>query len=821
MSMDDVELKGNKQVLPKGDALKWHFWFLVSFSLLLVVLIGGLFLSSLRKQETNEQPLPTSDAPGPLVVTSREGDQFLLWLKVPSYAPPASKYVTRIFSGRKFVITPASPISVEGDMFLISEKNSSSKISLSHSPLEGAEGGSAFVIEIPGDVETGAYILSFASSGGVWHTLPLTIEGLNSNELLKAEDFNPYESLTAQVLDALTPLQKDVVVFRSVVCRYDGDCYWEMVFGGNPNDPKELIVSNKQGVRRSTDAGRTWSDEEYSQIGAAPIRPVEDSRLGFFKDGSFAHTSHAIVQNESGEYIKTGSIVTGRYAGNVEASLFNKLPSSPDKYPPIQRDWLIDFPVLAIDPNTDAIYITTNSSWFEDTRKHEYAFYTSHDKGKTFKKYPLRYTGGAIKSLTVGIDGTLYAIKTDFRSDSTVVDYTMLRFSSVDPPVFEEIPTPAIFLGGSMRTFQGSSRGLSTFDSAEIVADTHEGSPHRGRLHLVWTQEKKVVPDPKFEYGLAGYDYNVFASFTDDRGTTWSQPVRINDDKGEADQFAFGPRVDELGRLHVVFLDHRRSPTKPFLDVYYAYSSDGVHFSPNLRVNEAPIPITLGGRLLGDYLDMVVPYADRTYVVYPCEGQGLTGPTPVVKPRAACFAEIQTHDVRLDQGLLHSLGPLSVFLGLKNSDDIGTKFDIRAELLRNDLLLAASEKRCITGLSSGKSKEISILFDTLPETVLASGDTLSLKVMARIGTKNTNGVTCGGHASGTLRFSYGGQLALARVALGIDAFGIKNYFLMYDGTEKLSQHISVDEKPRLKDIGVSVSRGNPWRDIGVWNISVK
>lgn len=35
--MDDVELKDNKQVLSHEDAPKWHFWFLVSFSLFLII----------------------------------------------------------------------------------------------------------------------------------------------------------------------------------------------------------------------------------------------------------------------------------------------------------------------------------------------------------------------------------------------------------------------------------------------------------------------------------------------------------------------------------------------------------------------------------------------------------------------------------------------------------------------------------------------------------------------------------------------------------------------------------------------------------------
>lgn len=789
--------------------------------LLVAIALASVFLYG--KKSTPSEPA-LIEKPMPLTITSKEGVPFSVWLKMPSYAPPNSKYITRIFSGRKFVITALSPMSVEGDVILLSENDQSFKKMLTRSSLNGPEKEFAFIIEIPVDVETGAYVLSFVSADGAHHNLPMSIEGLNSNELLTAEDLKPYESLTAQVLGAVKPLQKDAVVHRSVVCRLN-DCYWEMVFGGNPRNPQELIMSSKNDLAaRSTNAGRTWSDEVYYSLGAAPITTAEDSRLGFFKDGSFAYTSHAIVQNELGNHIKTGSIVTGGYTGNVEASLFDKPPSSLDKYPTILGDWLLDFPVLAIDPNTDAIYITTNGSWFEDTKEREYAFYTSYDKGKTFKKYPLRYTGGAIKSLTVGPDGTLYGIKADFRNDSSVTDYTLLRFSSVDPPVFEEIPTPAIFLGGGMRTFQGSPRGLALFDAAEIVADTHEASPHTGRLYLVWSQANRTVIDAKFEYGEAAYDLNVFTSFSDDKGATWSSPVRVNDDKGYTDQVAFGPRVDALGELHVAFLDHRQSPAKPFLDVYYSHSSDGVHFSPNLRVSEAPIPITMGGRLLGDYLDMVMPYKDRTYVVYPCGGEGLTGPTPVIKPRDACFAEVRTKGAELgpNPGVLRSVGPLSVFLSLKNSDDVGTKLDVRAELFRNNEKISVVEKQCITGIGSGKPKEFSLSFDptvlTATTTNINAGDILKLKLTARIGTA-LSGSECVGHRSGALQFSYGSGSARARLGLETNLGGKVDHFLINDGEDKLSQYL-IEDSIKTKTVGVSVGQGNPWRDIGTWSVSV-
>jgi hypothetical protein len=50
-------------------------------------------------------------------------------------------------------------------------------------------------------------------------------------------------------------------------------------------------------------------------------------------------------------------------------------------------------------------------------------------------------------------------------------------------------------------------------------------------------------------------------------------------------------------------------------------------------------------------------------------------------------------------GRLMNLGDLHVWLGLKNSDDIGTRFDLRAEVYRNGVLVATGETDCITGVT--------------------------------------------------------------------------------------------------------------------------
>jgi hypothetical protein len=91
------------------------------------------------------------------------------------------------------------------------------------------------------------------------------------------------------------------------------------------------------------------------------------------------------------------------------------------------------------------------------------------------------------------------------------------------------------------------------------------------------------------------------------------------------------------------------------------------------------------------------------------------------------------------------LGDVHAWLGLKNSDDQGTQFDLRAEIYVNDTLRASGTTRCITGLTRNASlaKEATVAFGSFPEFALAASDVLKLKVLTRIGT-NPDDSKCSG-----------------------------------------------------------------------------
>jgi hypothetical protein len=91
----------------------------------------------------------------------------------------------------------------------------------------------------------------------------------------------------------------------------------------------------------------------------------------------------------------------------------------------------------------------------------------------------------------------------------------------------------------------------------------------------------------------------------------------------------------------------------------------------------------------------------------------------------------------LTPGTLSALRDLQTWVGLKNSDDIGTQFDLRAEVFKNGTLVASGVARCLTGITRNPAlaKEVAVAFEPFSAVELdGATDTLSLTLLTRIGT---------------------------------------------------------------------------------------
>jgi Right handed beta helix region len=96
-------------------------------------------------------------------------------------------------------------------------------------------------------------------------------------------------------------------------------------------------------------------------------------------------------------------------------------------------------------------------------------------------------------------------------------------------------------------------------------------------------------------------------------------------------------------------------------------------------------------------------------------------------------------------GTLSALSDLHVWLGLKNKDDTGRRFDLAVEVWKNGALVAQGELFCITDVTTDPAlaKEVAVPFEPFSSVSFdGTNDVLSLKVFTRIGTDGT-GSLCG------------------------------------------------------------------------------
>jgi hypothetical protein len=109
---------------------------------------------------------------------------------------------------------------------------------------------------------------------------------------------------------------------------------------------------------------------------------------------------------------------------------------------------------------------------------------------------------------------------------------------------------------------------------------------------------------------------------------------------------------------------------------------------------------------------------------------------------------------------LTCLGTTRAWLGLMNSDDAGTSFDLRVEVFAGEAQIGSGELRAAPGGSSGFNNAT---IDTIPISGLDTGDLpdnadLKIRISAR------KACDAPGHASGTARLWYGGTASVKNPA---------------------------------------------------------
>jgi probable HAF family extracellular repeat protein len=159
---------------------------------------------------------------------------------------------------------------------------------------------------------------------------------------------------------------------------------------------------------------------------------------------------------------------------------------------------------------------------------------------------------------------------------------------------------------------------------------------------------------------------------------------------------------------------------------------------------------------------------------------------------------------------LTALDPANVWIGLKNSDDVGTRFDLLAEVFKNSTPIGSGQLYDVAGGSSGFNnaalRTINLALSSPQD--FNGGDTLSVRLSVRI--------AASGHRSGTARLWFNDAAANSRFGATIGE--VTSAYFLLDG---FALGTEAGPGPKKK-IDVFVDRnagGNPFTPFGTWIIT--
>jgi hypothetical protein len=131
--------------------------------------------------------------------------------------------------------------------------------------------------------------------------------------------------------------------------------------------------------------------------------------------------------------------------------------------------------------------------------------------------------------------------------------------------------------------------GIYRANGLPITMCDISNSPYRGYVYVVWSDQRN---------GATNTD--IFIAKSTNGGTTWSAPIRVNDDNTTRHQFFVWSTIDpSTGHLWFVFYD-RRNTTGAATDVFVAKSTDGGTTFENFKVSETSFTPT-ASIFFGDY----------------------------------------------------------------------------------------------------------------------------------------------------------------------------------------------------------------------------
>jgi hypothetical protein len=169
---------------------------------------------------------------------------------------------------------------------------------------------------------------------------------------------------------------------------------------------------------------------------------------------------------------------------------------------------------------------------------------------------------------------------------------------------------------------------------------------------------------------------------------------------------------------------------------------------------------------------------------------------------------------------VNELSPAKVWIGLKNSDDVGLRLDLRAQVLLNSTKIGEGQ---VNNVSAGSSGFNNALLQTIPLVLTGTGGTVRVAPGTELQLTVSARRTClgGGHSGGTARLWFNDSQANSRfdatiVTTNSDYFLRGNFAL---STTAGSSRLAID-KVLNSSVPCTAIGGRPFTSFGTWTITL-
>lgn len=213
-------------------------------------------------------------------------------------------------------------------------------------------------------------------------------------------------------------------------------------------------------------------------------------------------------------------------------------------------------------------------------------------------------------------------------------------------------PTNILTITGIRGTVLTNNIRTHSFPS---MAVDRSGGALNGYIYLCWAQ-KNLAP--------AGSDADICFAYSANGGSTWSAPVRVNDDAINNGKPQFLPRISvdqTTGKIAIVYYDTRDFFNLDSCNTYMAVSADGGNTFFNMRISSSaqkPVPLTgYADGYFSDY-NSIVGLNDAFYAFWT---DNRNGPAQVYTA-AVTLKPYITHNPLKDSENLS--GPYNVLAGI-------------------------------------------------------------------------------------------------------------------------------------------------------------